>query len=37
MSAFFEFMKWFIKLSLVITLAGIALIAAFVLGRRRKA
>lgn len=36
MNAFFEFLKWFIKVSLVLSAAVVALVVAFILGRRRK-
>lgn len=36
MNAFFDFLKWFIKISLVASAVTVALIAAFVIGRRRK-
>lgn len=36
MNAFFEFLKWFIKLSLVAVVGTFALVAAFVLGRKTK-
>lgn len=34
MNAFFEFLKWFIKVSLIATVAIGAMVIAFVLGRK---
>lgn len=36
MNAFFEFLKWLIKISLAASAVVVALIAAFIIGRRRK-
>ena len=37
MNAFFDFLKWSIKVSLAASAILIALIAAFIIGRRNKA